>query len=30
VAFETFSRDGKRLFVLTRDQTIYILDLTAP
>jgi WD40 repeat protein len=30
VAFEKFSPDGKRLFVLTRDQTAYILDLRAP
>ena len=29
VAYKTFSSDGKRLFVLTRDQTAYILDLTA-
>jgi WD40 repeat protein len=30
VAFKRFSPDGKRLFVLTRDQTAYILDLTVP
>jgi WD40 repeat protein len=30
VAFEKFSPDGKRLFVMTRDQTAYILDLSAP
>ena len=29
VAMNAFSGDGKRLFVLTRDQTAYILDLTA-
>ncbi len=29
VAYKRFSPDGKRLFVLTRDQTAYILDLTA-
>jgi Peptidase family M48 len=28
VDFEQFSRDGKRLFVLTADQTAYILDLS--
>jgi WD40 repeat protein len=28
VAFKQFSADGKRLFVLTGDQTVYILDLT--
>lgn len=27
VAYQKFSSDGKRLFVLTRDQTAYILDL---
>ena len=27
VAFKKFSADGKRLFVLTRDQTAYVLDL---
>jgi WD40 repeat protein len=27
VAFKQFSSDGKRLFVLTRDQTAYVLDL---
>ena len=27
VAYEKFSADGKRLFVLTRDQTAYVLDL---
>jgi WD40 repeat protein len=30
VAFEKFSPEGKRLFVLTRDQTVYILDVSAP
>jgi WD40 repeat protein len=30
VAFEKFSPDGKRLFVLTRDQTAYILDVGTP
>jgi WD40 repeat protein len=29
VAYQRFSADGKRLFVLTRDQTAYVLDLTA-
>lgn len=29
VAYKTFSPDGKRLFVLTRDQTAYVLDLAA-
>ncbi|MBZ5548774.1 MAG: M48 family metalloprotease [Acidobacteriia bacterium] len=29
VAFKQFSADGKRLFVLTRDQTAYVLDLTS-
>jgi hypothetical protein len=28
VAYKKFSPDGKRLFILTRDQTAYILDLT--
>lgn len=27
VAFKKFSSDGQRLFVLTRDQTAYVLDL---
>jgi hypothetical protein len=27
VAYKKFSSDGKRLFVLTRDQTAYVLDL---
>jgi hypothetical protein len=27
VAYKRFSPDGKRLFVLTRDQTAYVLDL---
>ena len=27
VAYKKFSPDGKRLFVLTRDQTAYVLDL---
>jgi hypothetical protein len=27
VAYKKFSADGKRLFVLTRDQTAYVLDL---
>jgi len=30
VAYKKFSADGKRLFVLTRDQTAYVLDLDAP
>ncbi|MGB7585535.1 MAG: M48 family metalloprotease [Terriglobales bacterium] len=30
VAFENFSSDGKRLFVLTRDQTVYVLDVSTP
>jgi hypothetical protein len=30
VAFKQFSADGKSLFVLTRDQTAYVLDLTVP
>jgi len=30
IAYKRFSPDGKRLFVLTRDQTAYVLDLTAP
>lgn len=29
VLYERFSPDGKRLFVLTRDQTAYTIDLTA-
>ena len=29
VVFRKFSADGKRLFVLTSDQTAFILDLTA-
>jgi len=29
IAFKKFSTDGKRLFVLTRDQTAYVLDLNA-
>jgi len=29
VAYKTFSPDGKRLFVLTRDQTAYVLDLNS-
>lgn len=29
VAYKKFSPDGKKLFVLTRDQTAYVLDLTA-
>ena len=29
VAYKKFSDDGKRLFVLTRDQTAYVLDLNA-
>jgi len=29
VAFKQFSADGKRLFVLTRDQTVFVLDLSA-
>jgi WD40 repeat protein len=29
VAFKTFSEDGKRLFVFTSDQTVYILDAGA-
>ena len=27
VAYKKLSADGKRLFVLTRDQTAYVLDL---
>jgi WD40 repeat protein len=27
IAYKKFSQDGKRLFVLTRDQTAYVLDL---
>jgi WD40 repeat protein len=30
IAFKAFSQDGHRLFAFTRDQTAYILDLTAP
>jgi WD40 repeat protein len=29
VMYERFSPDGRRLFVLTRDQTAYLLDVTA-
>jgi len=29
VALEKFSADGKRMFVLTRDQTVYVLDVGA-
>ena len=29
IAYKKFSADGKRLFVLTRDQTAYVLDLNA-
>ena len=29
IAFKAFSQDGHRLFAFTRDQTAYILDLTA-
>ena len=29
VVYKKFSDDGKRLFVLTRDQTAYVLDLNA-
>ena len=29
IAFKKFSEDGKRLFVLTRDQTVYVLDLNS-
>jgi WD40 repeat protein len=29
IAYKKFSPDGKRLFVLTRDQTAYVLDLTS-
>jgi len=29
IAYKNFSTDGKRLFVLTRDQTAYVLDLTS-
>ncbi len=29
VAYKRFSSDGRRLFVLTRDQTAYVLDLSA-
>ncbi|MFZ0804899.1 MAG: WD40 repeat domain-containing protein, partial [Candidatus Sulfotelmatobacter sp.] len=30
VLYKKFSPDGKRLLVVTRDQTVYILDLTFP
>ena len=29
IAYKKFSRDGKRLFVLARDQTAYVLDWTS-
>ena len=29
IAYKKFSPDGKRLFVLTRDQTAYVLDLSS-
>jgi WD40 repeat protein len=29
IAYKRFSPDGKRLFVLTRDQTAYVLDLNS-
>jgi WD40 repeat protein len=29
IAYKKFSPDGKRVFVLTRDQTAYVLDLTS-
>ena len=29
IAYKKFSPDGKRLFVLTRDQTAYVLNLTS-
>jgi WD40 repeat protein len=29
IAYKKFSPDGKRLFVLTRDQTAYVLDLNS-
>jgi len=29
VAYKSFSQDGRRLFAFTRDQTAYILDLSA-
>jgi len=29
IAYKRFSADGKRLFVLTRDQTTYVLELNA-
>jgi len=29
IAYKKFSADGKKLFVLTRDQTAYVLDLNA-
>ena len=30
VDFDQFSKDGKRLFVLTADQTAYFLDISNP
>ena len=30
IAYKKFSTDGKKLFVLTRDQTAYVLDVNAP
>jgi hypothetical protein len=30
IAFSAFSGDGKRLLVLTAEQTVYIFDLTVP
>jgi WD40 repeat protein len=30
IAYKNFSPDGKRLFILTHDQTAYVLDLTKP
>ena len=29
IAYKKLSSDGKRLFVLTRDQTVYVLDLNS-
>ena len=29
ISLMRFSQDGRRLFVLTRDQTVYILDVSA-
>jgi WD40 repeat protein len=29
IAYKKFSADGKRLFVLTRDQTAYVLDISS-